>query len=137
MSYRCRTCNKELEDYIFVCDNCGTKKDNILVKDDIKVNDKKKNEEKLSKDDYIAMIVTSIIIMFLSAGVIVYGFFNYDSISSLFMYLGGAVLLVLFGRIVFPKSVLLKVLFYTELFLFFGVIAFPIYLIKGLIQKVG
>ncbi len=38
MSYRCRTCNKELEDYILVCDNCGTKKDNILVKDDIKVN---------------------------------------------------------------------------------------------------
>lgn len=41
-------------------------------------------------------------------------FFNYDTISSLFMYLGVAVLLVLFGKIVFS-----------------------IYLIKGLIEKVG
>ena len=137
MSYGCKTCNKELEDYILVCDSCGTKKDNISVKGDIKVENKNKVEEKFSKNDYITMIIASIIIMFLSAGVIVYGFFNYDTISSLFMYLGVAVLLVLFGRIVFPKSVLLKVLFYTELFLFFCVIAFPIYLIKGLIEKVG
>lgn len=26
MSYRCKTCNKELEDYILVCDNCGATK---------------------------------------------------------------------------------------------------------------
>lgn len=75
MSYRYKTCNKELEDYILVCDSCSTKKDNISVKSDIKVENKNNVEEKLSKNDYITMIIASIIIMFLSAGVIVYGFF--------------------------------------------------------------
>ena len=71
MSYRCKTCNKELEDYIFVCDKCGTKKP-VVKFDENKDSREKKNED--DSENKTVMILTSIIIMFLSAGVIVYGF---------------------------------------------------------------
>lgn len=131
MSYRCKTCNKELEDYIFVCDKCGTKKP-VVKFDENKDLKEKKNDNIENKT---VMIVTSIIIMFLSAGVIVYGFFNYTSLSSLFTYLGVAFFLVVLGKIAFPNSVILKVLFYTELYLFFGIITIPIQLLRYMIQK--
>ena len=134
MSYRCKTCNKELEDYILVCDNCGTKKPSIKIQE----TKKEVTEEEKKVDDSenkTVMILTSIIIMFLSAGVIVYGFFNYTSLCSLFTYLGIAFFLVILGKIAFPKSVILKVLFYTELYLFFGIITIPIQLLMYMIKK--
>lgn len=99
---------------------------------------KKDSREKKNEDDSenkTVMILTSIIIMFLSVGVIVYGFFNYTSLGSLFTYLGIAFFLVILGKIAFPKSVILKVLFYTELYLFFGIITIPIQLLMYMIKK--
>ena len=126
MSYRCKTCNKELEDYILVCDNCGTKKPSIKIQETKKeVTEEEKKED--DSENKTVMILTSIIIMFLSAGVIVYGFFNYTSLGSFF--------LVILGKIAFPKSVILKVLFYTELYLFFGIITIPIQLLMYMIKK--
>ena len=134
MSYRCKTCNKELEDYILVCDNCGTKKSSIKIQETKKeVTEEEKKED--DSENKTVMILTSIIIMFLSAGVIVYGFFNYTSLGSLFTYLGIAFFLVILGKIAFPKSVILKVLFYTELYLFFGIITIPIQLLMYMIKK--
>lgn len=134
MSYRCKTCNKELEDYILVCDNCGTKKPSIKIQETKKeVTEEEKKED--DSENKTVMILTSIIIMFLSAGVIVYGFFNYTSLDSLFTYLGIAFFLVILGKIAFPKSVILKVLFYTELYLFFGIITIPIQLLMYMIKK--
>ena len=134
MSYRCKTCNKELEDYILVCDNCGTKKPSIKIQETKKeVTEEEKKED--DSENKTVMILTSIIIMFLSAGVIVYGFFNYTSLGSLFTYLVIAFFLVILGKIAFPKSVILKVLFYTELYLFFGIITIPIQLLMYMIKK--
>lgn len=42
MSYRCKTCNKELEDYIFVCDKCGTKKPVVKFDEKIKTQERKR-----------------------------------------------------------------------------------------------
>ena len=49
MSYRCKTCNKELEDYILVCDNCGTKKPSIKIQETKKeVTEEEKKERMLN-----------------------------------------------------------------------------------------
>lgn len=132
MSYRCKTCNKELEDYILVCDNCGTEKPSIKIKEsDNEVSEEKKVEE--TKEDKEARIIFSILIVLVHIGVLVYGFYNFTTLGSLFLYIFIAYILVVIGRYAFPKSILLRVFFYIETYGFFSIIAIPIRLLLPLL----
>lgn len=125
MSYRCKTCNKELEDYIFVCDHCGTKKPSIKIKEsDNGVSEERKVEE--TKKDKEVRIILSILIVFVHIGVLVYGFYNFTTFGTLFLYIFIAYILIVIGRYSFPKSILLRVFFYIETYGFFSIIAIPI-----------
>lgn len=137
MSYRCKTCNKELEDYILVCDNCGTKKPSIKIQETKKeVTEEEKKEVEEIKTGFIDRLIISVIILLIHAGIIVYGIYNFTTLGSLILYILGAYALVFISRYVFPKNILIRVIFSIETYIFFGIILLPLeYLLDIRIDK--
>lgn len=125
MSYRCTTCNKELEDYILVCDNCGAVKIDVPKKEDIK------NDENLKKRPpyfFIGIIIVNIVFMVLAIK-------NFTNSDALFLYGSIAIVTIVFGNIFFPQSKLLRGILSGELIIVYGIITLPFVVAYILIRE--
>lgn len=125
MSYKCYRCHKKLDDGVTKCDKCGAVKIDVSKKEDIK-----SDESKKGRFPYLIIIIAIVNIVFMTLAIK-----NFSNSDSLFLYGSIAIVVIVFGNILFPQSKLLKGILGGELLVVYGFITLPFIIIYVLFKE--
>lgn len=125
MKYKCYKCKNEIDENESFCSRCGAPKIKVAPKSDSEeVIDNKRRPNYL----LIGIFVLNIVFMGLAIGYA-------EDIDLLYTFGGIAAFISGVGVILFPKSILLKIMLLLEIFVVFGLILLPFIILYVLYKE--
>lgn len=134
MNYKCYRCHKELKDGETKCVHCGAIKIKVPKKEDINRNEDVVIEDYICNSKYAPYIVAFLIISNISF--IVLACVNYTNTNLLFLFIGLALVSILFGYMYFQNNKWMKFVAITEAYTVFILLFICYLLFKRLVKKI-